>query len=58
MKSIDERIIDHVKARRKLNDEKNLLEMKLNKINEKIIFHFVAIQNLAKKKTRTSGDDV
>ena len=48
--TIDERITEHEIARRKLYDERDQIEEKLNSINEKIIFHWTAIQNLNAKK--------
>jgi len=50
MKSITERIEFHDIEKRKLYNKKDILERKLNTINEKIIYHWAAIQNLEKKK--------
>lgn len=50
--TIDERIAYHEIEQRKRHDEKAKLEFELNKVNEKIIYHWAAIQNLTKKKTK------
>ena len=54
--TIEDRIITHEKLLRKWNDEKDLVETKLNHINEKIIYHWAAIQNLnLKLKLQPAG---
>ena len=50
MVSIDERITKHEIKRRKLNNRKDVLESELRIVNEKIIYHWAAIQNLNHKK--------
>lgn len=46
------RITSHEIMLRNYNDEKDKLEERLNKINEKIIFHTTAIMNLEKIRKR------
>ena len=50
MVSIDERITKHEIERTKLNDRRDRLESELCIVNEKIVYHWAAIQNLTRKK--------
>lgn len=54
--NINERIKSHEIERRKLNDKKDVLEQKLDVINDKIIFHSLAIYNLH-NKTKVINND-
>ncbi len=48
--TIEDRIRFHEIMRRKYNDEKDKLEERLNRYNEKITYHMLAIINLEKKR--------
>jgi hypothetical protein len=50
---IDERITNHEMLRNKLYVKKQILEAELFKIEEKILFHNIAIHNLKIKKSKT-----
>ena len=48
---IDDRIKYHYQQKQKWEDKKEKIADQLNDCNEKIIFHWTAVQNLAIKKT-------
>jgi len=48
--TIEDRIRFYEIMRRKYNDEKDILEERLNRYNEKITYHMLAIINLEKKR--------
>lgn len=53
---IQDRINMHENERRKLCDKKEVLERELNTINEKIINHYISIQNLEFKKKKQENN--
>ena len=48
---IYDRIEYHYQQKQKWEDKKEKIADQLNECNEKIIFHWTAVQNLAMKKT-------
>lgn len=56
--NINERILFHEEQREKLHDEKEDICNRLNRVNEKLIYHWAAIQNLVKKKVKPKKEDI
>ena len=56
--TIDDRINQHEAERHKLWERKERLEAELSRIEEKIMYHWAAIQNLTRKKLKLKIEDV
>lgn len=50
MKTIEERIEEHVELRGSLFVKRNIIELELKRMSEKIMFHNTAIHNLRVKQ--------
>ena len=56
--TIDDRINQHEVERHKLWERKERLEAELSRTEEKIMYHWAAIQNLTRKKVKLKIEDV